>query len=77
LRFLLAPKGSDIVHAGLGGRINSKFHYANTRSLEFEGDAPSLNNLGKEKPDGRRNVEADFVKHLVSVSSEIIFNPNL
>jgi hypothetical protein len=36
-----------------------------------------LNNLGKKKPDGRRNVEADFVKHLVSVSSEIIFNPNL
>ena len=77
LRFLLTPKGSDFVHAGLGGRINSKFNYANTRSLEFEWNTPSLNNLGKEKPDGRGNVEADFVKHLVSVSSEVIFNPNL
>jgi len=60
-RFLLSPEGSDLVHAGLGGGLDGEFHDADTGGLEFEGNAPGLDNLGEEQPDGRRNVEADFV----------------
>lgn len=77
MRFLLSPQSSDLIHAGLGGGIDGKFHDAETGGFEIKGDAPGLDNLGEEQPDGRRDVETDFVKHLVSFGSEVFFNPNL
>jgi hypothetical protein len=57
--------------------IDGKFHDAHTGGLELERNAPSLDNLGEEQSDGGRNIEADFAKHLVRLSSEVFFNPNL
>jgi hypothetical protein len=77
LRFLPGPKGSDLVHPGLSGGIDGNFHDADAGGPEFEWNAPSLDHLGEEQPDGRRNVEADFVQHLASFCPEVFFNPNL
>lgn len=48
--------------------IDGKFHDAHTGGPEFERNAPGLDNLGEEQPDGKRNVEADFAKRPVCLS---------
>jgi hypothetical protein len=77
LELLFGPKGPDLVHPGLGGGIDRKFYDADAGSLEIEGNTPSLNYLREEQTDGRRNVEADLVKHLIRFCPEIFVNPNL
>jgi hypothetical protein len=77
MRFHLGPEGSDLIHAGLGGGIDGNFHDTDTGGLEFERNAPGLDNLGEKQPDGGRQVEADFVKYLVGFGPEVFFNPNL
>jgi hypothetical protein len=57
LSFLPGLESSDLVHAGLGGGIDGKFHHSDTGRLELEGNTPSVDHLGEEQPDGRRYVE--------------------